>query len=476
MGGEVFVFHEESNVPIPGIATVEDNESNTGNVSEFPRNTGVGVEECFQGIYEKAMPSKGSPSPIIHYEEPTLLRFKWGATPEGGVRRLTLTKEDKAVRDWFVDTVQQYGATVKVDEMGNLFAVRPGQNSEIAPIGIGSHLDTQPAGGRYDGILGVQAGIEVLKVLHENNYTTYAPIAVIDWTNEEGARFNTGMLSSAVWAGNVSLEDAYNHTDSDGLRFKDELANIGYLGSVKATHTANPLSAHFEYHIEQGPLLEDEAKSVGVVTGVQGMTWLMVTVNGRCQHCGTTPIDRRADALLAAAQMISRINTIAWENKGLTTVGVINSEPQSPGTIPGTVTFSVDIEHHSNETLDKMAQNVREACASIAQGNSCTVDIKQIWRSAAVEFHKDCIDAVRASAIELVGEDGYRELPAGAGHDSVNTSYICPTAMVFIPSRSGISHHPSEYSTPEHCALGTQVLLNAVLRYDEVLRAQREGS
>ncbi|KAH0840558.1 N-carbamoyl-L-amino acid hydrolase [Fonsecaea pedrosoi] len=401
---------------------------------------------------------------------------QWGATPEGGVRRLTLTPEDKAVRDWFVDTVQQYGATVKVDEMGNLFAIRPGQNNDIAPIGIGSHLDTQPAGGRYDGILGVQAGVEILKVLHENNYTTYAPIAVIDWTNEEGARFTTGMLSSAVWAGNVSLEDAYNHIDSDGLRFKDELAKIGYLGPVKATHTANPLSAHFEYHIEQGPVLEEDGKSVGVVTGVQGMTWLMVTVNGRCQHCGTTPIDRRADALLAAAQMISRINTVAWEHKGVTTVGVINSEPQSPGTIPGTVTFSVDIEHLSNNTLDKMADIVRELCASIAESNSCTVDIKQIWRSAGVEFHKDCIDAVRSSAIELVGQDGYRELPAGAGHDSVNTSYICPTSMVFIPSKNGISHHPTEYSTPEHCALGTQVLLNAVLRYDQGLKARGQPS
>ncbi|OAP64703.1 hypothetical protein AYL99_00675 [Fonsecaea erecta] len=400
---------------------------------------------------------------------------QWGATPEGGVRRLTLTPEDKAVRDWFVDTVQQYGATVKIDEMGNLFAIRPGQNNDIAPIGIGSHLDTQPAGGRYDGILGVQAGVEILKVLHENDYTTYAPIAVIDWTNEEGARFNTGMLSSAVWAGNASLEDAYNHIDADGLRFQDELAKIGYLGPVKATHTANPLSAHFEYHIEQGPVLEEDSKSVGVVTGVQGMMWLIVTVNGRCQHCGTTPIDRRADALLAAAQMISRINTVAWENQGLTTVGVINSEPQSPGTIPGTVTFSVDIEHLSNNTLDQMAQTVRDLCASIAESNSCTVNIKQIWRSAAVEFHQDCIDAVRSAAIELVGEHGYRELPAGAGHDSVNTSYICPTSMVFIPSKNGISHHPSEYSTPEHCALGTQVLLNAVLRYDQGLKARGES-
>ncbi|KAL5335482.1 beta-alanine synthase [Aspergillus crustosus] len=395
---------------------------------------------------------------------------QWGDSGDGGVRRLALTDEDKAVREWFVDEVQQYGAKVKVDEMGNLFAVRAGQNNDLPPIGIGSHLDTQPAGGRYDGILGVQAGVEILKVLHENQHNTYAPIAVINWTNEEGARFKTGMLSSAVWADKVTLEEAYAHADPDGKTFKDELERIGFLGPVKASHKANPLSAHFEYHIEQGPALEDGNKSVGVVTGVQGMLWLMVTVTGRSQHCGTTPIDRRRDALLASCQMISRVNEVAWENKGLTTVGVINSEPQSPGTIPGKVTFSVDIEHPSNQTMDHMAETVRTVCQEISQKHGCTVEIEQIWRSAAVDFHKDCIDAVRSAAIELVGEDQYLELPAGAGHDSVNTSYHCPTSMVFIPSQDGISHHPTEYSTPEQCALGTQVLLDAVLRFDEQLK------
>ncbi|KAH8694053.1 hypothetical protein BGW36DRAFT_301520 [Talaromyces proteolyticus] len=395
---------------------------------------------------------------------------QWGDSKDGGVRRLALTEEDKAVREWFVQEAQKYGATVKVDEMGNLFAIRPGQNNDLPPIGIGSHLDTQPAGGRYDGILGVQAGLEILKVLHENDWTTHAPIAIINWTNEEGARFNTGMLSSAVWAGKATLEYAYNHVDPEGKTFKDELIKIGFQGPVKASYLANPLSAHFEYHIEQGPVLEDEKKAIGVVTGVQGMLWLIVTVTGRSQHCGTTPIDRRRDALLASCRMISRVNDVAWENKGLTTVGVINSEPQSPGTIPGKVTFSVDIEHLSNESMDNMAASVRSLCQEVADKHGCTVDIEQIWRSEAVEFHEDCINAVRSAAIELVGDDQYRELPAGAGHDSVNTSYHCPTSMVFIPSQGGISHHPSEYSTPEQCALGTQVLLNAVLRFDEQLK------
>lgn len=395
---------------------------------------------------------------------------QWGDSKDGGVRRLALTEEDKAVREWFVDEAAKCGATVKVDEMGNQFAIRPGRNNDLPPIGIGSHLDTQPAGGRYDGILGVQAGLELLKVLHENKHETYAPIAVVskststqslflldkmltappDWANEEGARFKTGMLASAVWADQVTLEDAYNHLDTDGISYKEALEKIGFLGPVKASYKNNPLSAHFEYHIEQGPVLEDSNRSVGIVTGVQGMLWLMVNVKGRSQHCGTTPIDRRRDALLAACQMISRVNDVAWENKGLTTVGVFKSDPQSPGTIPGEVTFSVDIEHLDNKTMDNMAKSVNSICEHIAQKHGCTVEVKNIWRSGAVKFDDRCVDAVRSSAAELVGLDQTVELPAGAGHDSVNTSYHCPTGMIFIPSRDGISHHPSEYSTPEH--------------------------
>ena len=374
---------------------------------------------------------------------------QWGATPDGGIRRLTLTDEDKAVRDWFVETAKSYGCTIKIDEVGTIFAIRPGRDNSRAPIGIGSHLDTQPAGGKYDGILGVQAGIEILKVLHENNYTTNSPLAVINWTNEEGARFNTGMLASAVWSGMETLEHAYSLCDPEGKTFLEELERIGYRGSVPANHTANPLSAHFELHIEQGPVLEDTGKAVGVVTGVQGMGWLIVTVNGKCQHCGTTPMDRRADALLAASKMITRVNEIALEAEGMSTVGVINSEPQSPGTISGKVTFSVDLEHLDNPTRDQMIQTTRNECARIAKEGSCEVEIQDIWASPGVRFDSRCIDCVRDAAIELVGRDGFAELPAGAGHDSVNTSHICPTSMVFIPSKGGVSHHPSEYSSPE---------------------------
>lgn len=374
---------------------------------------------------------------------------QWGDSKDGGVRRLTLTPEDKAVREWFVDHVQEYGAKPTVDQMGSIFAVRPGENNDIPPIGIGSHLDTQPAGGRYDGILGVHAGIEVLRVLQENNHRTYAPLAVINWTNEEGARFNTGMLASGVWSGQVEQDFAYALKDADGKVFRDELESIGFLGEAEASHNANPLSAHFEYHIEQGPILEEDNRSIGIVTGVQGMGWLIVTVTGRSQHCGTTPMDRRSDALLTASRMISRVNEIALEFGGMTTVGVINSEPQSPGTIPGKVVFSIDFCHLDNTQMDRMVAQTREECAKIAEKHSTSVDIKQIWRSPGVVFDDDCVDCVRSAAVDRFGKDGCIELPAGAGHDSVNTSYICPTAMVFIPSKNGISHHPSEYSSPE---------------------------
>lgn len=375
---------------------------------------------------------------------------QWGATPEGGVRRLALTDLDKSVREWFVAEAKRYNCSVKIDQMGNIFAIRSGRRNDIPPIGIGSHLDTQPAGGRYDGILGVQAGLEILKVLEETGTETHAPLAVINWTNEEGARFTTGMLSSAVWAGNATLQEAYDHVDSEGLTLKGELERIGFLGEVEASFDKNPLSAHFEYHIEQGPFLEDEGKSIGVVTGVQGMTWLMVDVVGRSQHCGTTPIDRRSDALLAASQMVSRVNEIAWESGGVTTVGVFRSSPQSPGTIPEEATFSVDIEHLSNGVMDQMTVSARESIEAIAKKHGCKIKIEQTWRSAAVAFDEECIGAVRDAATLHAGKNGFRELPAGAGHDSVNTSYKCPTSMVFVPSKNGISHHPSEYSTPEH--------------------------
>jgi beta-ureidopropionase / N-carbamoyl-L-amino-acid hydrolase len=378
---------------------------------------------------------------------------KWGATPDGGIRRLALTDEDKSVREWFVSTTQSLGCTVKIDEMGNLFAIRPGVDASLPPIGIGSHLDTQPAGGKYDGILGVQAGIEILKVLQEHGHQTHAPLAVIDWTNEEGARFNTGMVSSGVWSGRYTLDFAHALTASEDktgtTTIKSELERIGFLGETPATAAANPLSAHFELHIEQGPVLEDEQKKVGVVTGVQSMGWLIVTVHGETQHSGTCPMARRACALTSAARMISRVEDIALAAQGLSTVGVINSWPQSPATVPNKVVFSVDLSHTSTEVREEMIAETRVEFTRIAEAGKCSVEIEDIWNSPAVQFHEDCISCVREAARSAVGEENVKEMPAGAGHDSVHTSDKCPTSMVFIPSKDGISHHPAEYSSPD---------------------------
>ncbi|ETI28935.1 hypothetical protein G647_01387 [Cladophialophora carrionii CBS 160.54] len=399
---------------------------------------------------------------------------QWGATPDGGIRRLALTDLDKAVREWFISSVKSLGCSVKVDEMGSIFATRPGTSSSLPPIGIGSHLDTQPAGGRYDGILGVLAGIEVLRVLEENGHKSYAPIAVIDWTNEEGARFNTGMVSSGVWSGRYTLDFAHAlpaaEDKTNAMTFKSELERIGFLGTVPASYQANPLSSHFELHIEQGPILEDEAKKVGVVTGVQSMGWLIVTVHGENQHSGTCPMARRACALTSAARMISRVEEIALAARGLSTVGVINSWPQSPATVPHKVVFSVDLSHHSTEVREAMIADTTSEFARIAHANKCSVEIQDIWNSPAVQFHPDCISCVREAAINVAGEDGVKEMVAGAGHDSVHTSDRVPTSMIFVPSKGGISHHPDEFTSSEQCARGAQVLLESVLRYDEQLR------
>ncbi|KIW48639.1 uncharacterized protein PV06_01209 [Exophiala oligosperma] len=392
---------------------------------------------------------------------------QWGDSQDGGVKRLTLTDEDQKVRSWFTETLTAVGCKVKVDQVGNMFAVRPGANMALPPIAMGSHLDTQPAGGKFDGILGVLGGVEVIRVLHENNVVTQAPIAVVNWTNEEGARFNSGMLGSSVWGGMIDLDEAYSIQDVEGTTFRAALERIGYLGSEGASHKNNPLAAHFELHIEQGPVLEDTNKTLGVVNGVQAMGWTYVTVHGHSQHCGTTPMDRRNDALLAATKMIPQINVMARETEGMSTVGVFNSEPSSPGTVPGKVRFSVDLEHLDNDARDLMVKRTKEICAEVAEQEGCQVTFEDTWVSRGVRFNPLCVETVTEVAEELVGKDGFVTLPAGAGHDSVNTSHHCPTSMIFVPSKGGISHHPSEWSTQEHCTLGVEALLRTVLKFDK---------
>lgn len=397
---------------------------------------------------------------------------KWGATPDGGMNRLALNDDDKSVRNWFIDEVTSLGCKVTVDSMGNIFAVRPGTNNSLAPVGIGSHLDTQPRGGRYDGIAGVQAGVEILRTLHDNKIQTYAPVAVVNWTNEEGARFPKAMVSSGVWSGSIPQKDAHALEDinNPGVTFEGELERIGFKGDTPASYEAVPLSAHFELHIEQGPILEAENIRVGVVSGVQGMRWYDAEVVGFDAHTGTTPMNRRRDALAATSEIVLAIEETANAHNGLGTVGVINSSPQSTNTIPGRVSFSIDVRHTAEDKLDALEKDLFAKLEAIAKKRNVEFSYKEKWHSRQLNFHPDIVGSLQASADAL----GYSSLSiqSGAGHDSCYTSKRVPTGMLFIPCKDGVSHNPAEYSSPEALADGVQTLFGAVLRYDELLRSR----
>jgi hydantoinase/carbamoylase family amidase len=336
------------------------------------------------------------------------------------MNRLTANDDDKSVRDWFISTTTKYGCTHKVDEIGNIFAIRPGQNNSIPPIAIGSHLDTQPKGGRYDGILGVISGIEVLKTLHENNITTYAPIAIVDWTNEEGARFPPAMLGSGVWAEEFSTEYGQSRADLSGVSLGDELKRIGYIGSEKASWKSNPILAHFEIHIEQGPILDEAKEAAAVVRGVQSMRWYDIKVVGREAHTGSTPMERRSDALLGAAKMIVEANRIATTGElaargARATIAVINSGPQSINTIAGEVQMNLDVRSPSDEDVEEIEKLCRNGFKKISEEHGLQLTFDTIWTSPAVNFNETMKACVRSAALEIGCK---MELTSGAGHDS----------------------------------------------------------
>lgn len=397
----------------------------------------------------------------------------WGPRlTDTGVCRLALSDLDKQVREWFIAETKALGCTVKVDEVGNIFATYPGRKAG-PPTAIGSHLDTQPTGGRYDGIYGVLLGLEVLRTLKDNNYVPNFPICVIDWTNEEGARFPMSIMASSVWSEQIPKQTVYDLqsvTDAEPVSVLHELERIGFKGDVPALYRENPIAAHFEIHIEQGPVLENEHKEIGIVTGVQAYAWYKVKVTGKPTHTGTTPFSARSDALLAAARMITRGHDIAQEHGGLFSVGVFGLEPGVVNVIPGDVSFTVDARHVEDAKLADIVRQVHEDFAAIANtlGTKISVEFDHIYTSPAVKFHDDCIKCVTDSAVELFGEDKVRRIVSGAGHDSCATSSRVPTSMIFIPSKDGVSHNPEEYSTPEQVANGFEVLLSAVLKYDNM--------
>ncbi len=390
-----------------------------------------------------------------------------GATPKGGLCRLTLTDLDQKVRDWFKAQCEALGCSVTVDDMGNMFAQRPGKNPALAPIAMGSHLDTQPTGGKFDGVLGVLAALEALRTLHETAYETNAPIEIVNWTNEEGARFAPAMLASGVFAGVFSRDYAYARKDRDGKSFGEELQRIGYRGAETAG--AHKFSAMFELHIEQGPILEAEGRTIGIVQGAQGMRWYEVTVTGEAAHTGATPMTLRKNALLGAARLIERVDAIARAHAphAVGTVGLIESRPNSRNVIPGEVFFTVDFRHPDDSVLDAMEASLRSALADILPPLGLTYSEARIWECPPVKFAPALIECVRIGAQKA----GFvaRDMISGAGHDACYVARVAPTTMIFVPCAGGISHNEAESTSFDECAAGAQVLLNAVLEFDRRL-------
>jgi N-carbamoyl-L-amino-acid hydrolase len=393
-----------------------------------------------------------------------------GGTAKGGICRLTLTDLDRQVRDWFKARAETLGCRISVDDMGAMFARREG-SADVAPIAFGSHLDTQPTGGKFDGVLGVLAALEALRTLVEAGYETYAPIEVVNWTNEEGSRFAPAMVASGVFSGALEKAFAQVQQDRDGVTFAAALDAIGYRGTEACGE--HPLSAFFELHIEQGPILEAEGKDIGVVTGVQAMRWYEATLTGQDAHTGATPMHLRKNALLGAARMIEAVDRIGRKYApGVATVGLIENRPNSRNVVPGAVFFTADLRHPDDEVLNDMQAEFYDVLPVISGDLGLEFEGKTFWQQPAVKFDPDCVAAVRRAA-EVSGYTA-RDIVSGAGHDAAYVSRVAPSAMIFVPCRDGISHNEAEFSSKEQCAKGAQVLLQAVLDYDRQL-AERAG-
>ena len=386
---------------------------------------------------------------------------KHGATEKGGVCRLALTDIDKAARDLFVDWCKDAGCTVSVDKMGNIFARRPGRDNSLPPVVMGSHIDSQPTGGKFDGIYGVLAGLEVIRSLNDMEYETNAPIEVSAWTNEEGSRFAPAMVASGVFAKVFDLEYGLSRADVDGKTMGEELQRIGYAGEDEVG--GREFTAFFEVHIEQGPILEDEEKTIGVVTDAQGQRWYEITLTGQEAHAGPTPLPTRRDALLGAARIVDVVNRIGMDNQpnGCATVGMMQIHPNSRNVIPGKVFLTVDFRHPNADILKGMNDELEVEVKKIVDKIGLEMDFEEIWYSPPVAFDKDCVNAVR-NAAEQAGY-AHRDIVSGAGHDACYINRVAPTGMVFVPCENGISHNEEENATPGDITAGCQVLLQAVI-------------
>jgi len=384
-----------------------------------------------------------------------------GATAKGGCNRQALTDEDQAARDLFARWVSEEGCDVMVDEIGNLFAVRAGRDSQAAPVLVGSHLDTQATGGRFDGVYGVMAGLEVIRTLNERRIRTRRPIHLVSWTNEEGCRFVPAMLGSGVMAGVYDLDFAYSRVDKAGLRLGDELQRVGYRGTVPARR--RPFRAAFEAHIEQGPILEASSVTIGVVTGIQGAYWFDVILEGVASHAGPTPMEMRRDPWRAACPIIQQAFAIAGANApwGRATIGDVKAYPGSRNTVPERLIVSVDLRHPDPGTLASMTAALRKAVEAISTSHAIGARLEQIWHMPPTAFDPDLVALIENSSREL-GYSGQR-MVSGAGHDSLHVAQFAPTAMIFVPCGGGLSHNEAETASREDLAAGANVLLQAVV-------------
>jgi N-carbamoyl-L-amino-acid hydrolase len=384
-----------------------------------------------------------------------------GATDKGGVKRLALTDLDRQGRDLVVQWGRDAGLAITVDKIGNVFMRREGSNPALPPVVTGSHIDTQPTGGKFDGNYGVLAGLEVIRTLNDHGIQTEAPIEVAFWTNEEGSRFVPVMMGSGVFCGAFSLETAYAARDVDGKTVGAELARIGYAG--EQTPGDHPIGAYFEAHIEQGPVLEDADKVIGVVPAVMGLSWYDCTVGGMEAHAGPTPMHLRRDALQVATTIMQEVVAIAnrYPPYGRGTVGMVQVFPNSRNVIPGQVKFSIDLRNVNDELLNTMHEEITAFIDKTRQDSGLTIDLERVSYYPPCPFHPDCVDAVRAATATL----GYSSMDvvSGAGHDAIYVARLAPAGMIFVPCKDGISHNEIEDAQPGHLEAGCNVLLHAML-------------
>jgi len=382
-----------------------------------------------------------------------------GATPKGGVKRLTLTEEDRQARDLFARWAREAGLSVSVDPIGNVFARRAGTDPAAAPVAMGSHLDSQPSGGKFDGAYGVMAGLEVIRSLNDAGVRTRAPLEVVSWTNEEGSRFTPVMMGSGVFAGVFTLEHVRSQKDVDGVAVGDALRSIGYAGSG-ASHE---VGAYLEAHIEQGPVLEAEGKTIGVVQGALGQRWYDVTVTGQDAHAGPTPMELRQDALLGASRLVQEVNRIArgFPDYARGTVGFMQVKPNSRNVIPGEVRTTIDFRNAKAPTLEAMCAELERAARGIEAECRVRIELRENTYFKPCEFDAGMVARVRDAAAGL--GYGHRDIVSGAGHDAVYVARVAPTAMIFVPCEGGISHNEIESATPADLAAGCNVLLRAAL-------------